>query len=120
MSEDHWDSDRAYERDIEREPTYATSQRRRPQLSERGSVRVATEQAQAPVIDRTARVLLRDDGVAGPCGVEYVQPRYMGERKKLRAHCTACGFIGREHGPAEGSDAYDEAKAHVCKTDGAK
>lgn len=123
MSEDHWDSDRAYERDVEREPTYTTTARRRQPLSERGSVRVAHQQAQLqqqhPNVDLTARVLMRDDGVFGPCGVEYLAPKYSGGRKTLRARCTACDFIGREVGPAAAGDAYDEAKAHDCKA-GAK
>lgn len=45
-SDDHWDSRRAFDRDVDREPTYARPRRARPQLTAYGTLRAAHEAAQ--------------------------------------------------------------------------
>lgn len=42
---DHWDADREYERDNEREPARQTTRRPRPQLTSYGTLRLAHETA---------------------------------------------------------------------------
>src|SRR5688572_21897322 len=103
VSEDHWDFERAYARDDEREPTRHRTSRQRPQLTSYGTLRRAHEEAQREKL----------------CTVESLPLRPGYTRKMCRASCSSCGFKGREYGPAEVGWAHDEARDHRCP-DGAK
>lgn len=108
QDESHWDSDRAYERDNDREPTRRYDGKR-VELNRGGTVRIIHEASEwAP------RVTMRDPIAGSTAEVQYLAPRPGTTRKMLRAACTSCDFVGREVGPAAAGDAYDQARAHKC------
>ncbi len=59
---DHWDVERAHERDNDREPTRRYERKQRPQLTSAGTLRTEHEQAQRGTTE-SALALLRREGL---------------------------------------------------------